>query len=265
MKTISNFIICTAILIVMGKNVYEVNNPLPPAEPEMVFVQGGTFTMGCTGEKECEDNEKPLHSVTISSFYIGKYPVTQKQWQLVMGTTQSQHREKDDTSAKLYGEGDNYPMYYVSWDDTQEFIRRLNKATGKQYRLPTEAEWEYAARGGNKSRHYKYSGSNNIDSVAWYTDNSRRIIHPVGTLLPNELGIYDMSGNVWEWCLDWFGAYSSSPQRDPIGKYTSSIPCRVLRGGSYRGEPFQCSVYRRFDDTPSHDYSSYGFRLVLIP
>jgi len=171
-----------------------VNNLRHPAEPDMVFVKGGTFWMGCTDEQvnDCMDDERPLHSVTVSSFYIGKYEVTQKQWQLIMGTSVRQLSDKDGLSLGIYGEGDNYPMYYVNWDEAQEFIRRLNAATGKQYRLATEAEWEFACRGGLQSAHYKYSGSNNPNDVAWYQDNSNNTTHSVGTKSPNELGIYDM-------------------------------------------------------------------------
>ncbi|GHT37990.1 hypothetical protein AGMMS49965_00050 [Bacteroidia bacterium] len=198
--------------------------PPHPAEPEMIAVQGGTFRMGCsTPGSDCFKNERPAHDVTLSSFSIGKYEVTQAQWKLIMGTTIEQR------IGESYFQDDNHPMHYVSWKDAQEFISRLNAATGKQYRLPTEAEWEYAARGGNKSQNYKYSGSHNISDVAWFKDNSERHTHPIGTKLPNELGIYDMSGNVSEWCSDWYGAYSSSPQQDPIGPSSGSV--HVLRGG----------------------------------
>ena len=146
---------------------------------------------------EAESDEKPTHNVTLSSYYICKYEVTQALWRAVMGSNPS------------YFKGDNLPVESVSWNDCQTFINRLNSYTGRNFRLPTEAEWEFAARGGNYSRHYKYSGSNYIGDVAWYGDNSGNRTHPVGTKQANELGLYDMSGNVWEWCSDWYGSYSS--------------------------------------------------------
>ena len=231
-------------------------------EPEMVFVQGGTFLMGCTAEQggDCDSDESPNHLVTVSDFYIGKYEVTQEQWEAVMGTSISQQRDKAGGSS-LYGVGVNYPMYYVSWHEVQEFISRLNALTGKQYRLPTEAEWEYAARGGNQSRGYKYSGSNFIEQVAWFTDNSGGTTHPVGTKSPNELGIYDMSGNVWEWCYDRYGSYSGTQQTNPMG--ASSGSNRVRRGGSRYDNASICRVSNRSYDTPTNRSLNLGFRLVL--
>jgi len=217
---------------------------------EMVAVQGGTFTMGCTSEQgsDCDDNEKPAHQVTVSSFYIGKYEVTQAQWEAVMHTNPS------------YYKGDNLPVEFVSWYDVQEFIRRLNTATGKQYRLLTEAEWEFAARGGNKSHGYKYSGSNNSNDVAWFENNSGRTTHPVGTKSPNELSIYDMSGNVDEWCQDWYGTYPSLSQPDPMGPSSSSS--RVYRGGSFiLGEKYgRCS--ERYAYEPRTTIARLGFRIA---
>ncbi|GHT84308.1 hypothetical protein FACS18947_1580 [Bacteroidia bacterium] len=233
-----------------------------PAEPEMVTVQGGTFWMGCSNEQgsDCESDERPLHSVTLSDFSIAKYEVTQKQWQLIMGTTVRQQRDKANTSWAIYGEGDNYPMYYVSWEETQEFISRLNAATGKTYRLPTEAEWEYAARGGNKSQGYKYSGSHSANAVAWYHENSGSTNHPVGTKLPNELGIYDMSGSVWEWCFDWYGAYPASPQTNPKGATSGSS--RVIRGGSWFNFALYVRVPARSGISPGFRDYNLGFRLA---
>ena len=229
---------------------------------EMIAVQGGTFTMGCTGEQggECDNDERPAHQVTVSDFYIGKFEVTQAQWRAIMGTTVRQQRDKANTSWPMRGEGDNYPIYYVSWQEAQEFISRLNTTTGKQYRLPTEAEWEYAARGGSKSQGYKYSGSNNLANVAWYKDNSSESTHAVGTKMPNELGIYDMSGNVWEWCSDWYDTYSASSQRDPIG--SSSGYNRVIRGGSWRYDAYGARVSFRSNDTPGFRIDYLGFRVV---
>jgi formylglycine-generating enzyme required for sulfatase activity len=230
---------------------------------EMVFVQGGTFWMGCTSDQgsDCYNDEKPVHQVTLNNFYIGKYEITQAQWETIMGTTIKQQRDKVyHNEALLSGEGDNYPMYYVSWEDAQEFIKRLNAATGKKYRLPTEAEWEYAARGGNQSRGYKYSGINNIDEVAWYIDNSGRNTHPVGTKKANELGIYDMSGNVWEWCNDWYGSYSSYAQTNPAGVSSSSY--RVIRGGSWSSFAGDCRVANRSGASPGDRYGNLGFRVA---
>ena len=187
----------------------------------MVHVQGGTFTMGCTSEQggDCWDDEKPAHSVTLSDYYIGETEVTQALWRAVMGSNPS------------YWKGDNLPVEKVSWDDCQTFVRKLNQMTGKTFRLPTEAEWEYAARGGNKSLGYKYSGSNTLSSVAWYDGNSSNNTHPVKGKQPNELGLYDMSGNVWEWCQDRYGSYNSSSQTNPAGASSGSY--RVCRGGSW--------------------------------
>ncbi|GHU57772.1 hypothetical protein FACS189411_12060 [Bacteroidia bacterium] len=218
---------------------------------EMVYVQGGTFSMGCSGEQgsDCYDDEKPLHSVTVSSFNIGKYEVTQAQWKQIMGSNPS------------YFKGDNLPVESVSWADVQEFISKLNAATGKRYRLPTEAEWEYAARGGNRSQGYKYSGSNNLNNVAWYGGNSSSKTHPVGAKSPNELGVYDMSGNVWEWCSDWYGNYNSSSQTNPTGPSTGSR--RVLRGGGWDYGAEYCRVSDRGSNAPGNRYDDFGFRLVL--
>jgi formylglycine-generating enzyme required for sulfatase activity len=244
-----------------------VDSPPPdiqrhPAEPEMVEVEGGTFVMGCLQEEEgCEDDESPPHDVTVSSFYISKYEITQAQWDLIMETNIQQQRDKVGSGVSLYGEGDNYPVYYVSWTEAQEFLLRLNHATGKHYRLPTEAEWEYAARGGKHSNDFKYSGSNNIYDVAWFSYNSHGQNHPVGTRKANELGIHDMSGNVWEWCLDWSADYPSSPQRDPMG--ASSGIYRIFRGGGWANAAVACRVTNRINSSPDSRYFSVGFRVVL--
>ncbi|MDR0754334.1 MAG: formylglycine-generating enzyme family protein [Prevotellaceae bacterium] len=224
-----------------------------PAKPEMVFVQGGTFTMGCISEQgaDCFDNEKPAHKVTLSNFYIGKYEVTQAEWKAIMGNNPSN-----------FSGCDNCPVEKVSWNDVQEFIRKLNAKTGKNYRLPTEAEWEYAARGGNRSKGYKYSGSNSVENVAWYGyDNSGKKTHPVGTKQANELGIYDMSGNVHEWCQDWYGAYSNGAQTNPKGASSGSY--RVFRGGGWYRSAGGVCVSNRFRNTPdSRRDGSLGFRLA---
>jgi formylglycine-generating enzyme required for sulfatase activity len=223
-------------------------------EPEMVRVEGGTFTMGCTSEQggDCYGYEKPAHQVTVSGFQMGKYEVTQAQWRAVMGSNPSHFSGCDDC-----------PVENVSWNDAQAYISKLNQQTGKKYRLPTEAEWEYAARGGNKSKGYKYAGGTDIGSVAWYSSNSSSKTHAVGQKQANELGIYDMSGNVWEWCEDWHGDYSSSPQTNPKGPQSGSN--RVLRGGSWDDLAEFCRVSDRSYDGIYPDYRDYrsGFRLVL--
>ncbi len=218
----------------------------------MVHVQGGTFTMGATSEQgsDAYDDEKPTHSVTLSNYYMGETEVTQGLWQAVMGSNPSNF--KGDSSR---------PVEQVSWEDCQTFLSRLNSLTGQQFHLPTEAQWEYAARGGNKSRGYKYSGSNDLGSVAWYDDNSGSKTHPVKTKSPNELGLYDMSGNVYEWCSDWDGSYSSGSQTNPTG--ASSRSFRVHRGGGWGSYAWVCRVSRRNSFTPSLRFSDLGLRLAL--
>jgi len=216
----------------------------------MVYVPGGTFTMGATSEQgsDAYNDEKPAHSVTLSSYYIGETEVTQALWTAVMGSNPSRFK------------GDQRPVERVSWNDCQTFISRLNAKTGKYFRLPTEAEWEYAARGGH-SGGSKYAGSDNINSVAWYIYNSGRETHNVATKSPNGLGIYDMSGNVWEWCQDWYGAYSSSSQTNPKGP--SNGDDRVRRGGSWYDVAWDCRVSRRDDDSPYGSDFNLGLRLAL--
>ena len=216
----------------------------------MVYVEGGTFTMGATFEQQEPDyDEKPTHRVSLSSFYIGKYEVTQALWKAVMGSNPSNRK------------GDNLPVENVSWNDCQTFLRKLNAMTGKNFRLPTEAEWEFAARGGNRNRGYQYSGSNVLSDVAWYDDNSGSKTHNVGTKAPNELGIYDMSGNVWEWCQDWKGSYIGSAQTNPKGPSSGSY--RVDRGGSWFNFAWSCRVACRYCHTPDYRYFDLGFRLAL--
>lgn len=211
----------------------------------MVKVKGGTFTMG----SDAGDEEKPAHSVTLSSYYIGQTEVTQDLWEAVMGSNPSEFK-----GAKL-------PVENVSWDDCQEFIRKLNQKTGKNFRLPTEAEWEYAARGGNLSQHYEYSGSNKIGDVAWHGDNSGDETHIVATKQPNELGIYDMTGNVYEWCSDRYGDYSSASQTNPQGPSSGSN--RVYRGSSYNNYYVFSRVSIRADSLPDYIYGGLGLRLAL--
>ena len=222
---------------------------------EMVKVEAGTFMMGATSEmKDSYDDpysdEKPVHQVTLTNdYYMGKYEVTQALWQAVMGSNPSNFK------------GDNLPVEKVSWNDCQEFISKLNSLTGRKFRLPTEAEWEYAARGGKKSRGYQYSGSSNISDVVWYKDNSANKTHPVGTKQANELGIYDMSGNVWEWCSDRYGSYSSFSQTNPTGSYSGAF--RVLRGGGWGSFAWFCCLSFRRNFAPDFRHYDLGLRLAL--
>lgn len=224
----------------------------------MIPVEHGTFEMG-SDSSEANSNEQPVHSVTISNdYYIGETEVTQALWYAVMGQKPTSDGSKWSST---YGLGDAYPAYYISWNGCQDFITKLNQLTGQTFRMPTEAEWEYAAKGGNKSQGYIYSGSNTIDDVAWYTSNSGSKTHPVATKAPNELGIYDMSGNVWEWCQDWYGGYSSNAQTNPTGP--SSGSGRVYRGGSWFYDARYGRVAYRFNYTPSSRGNHLGLRLAL--
>lgn len=218
---------------------------------KMIYVQGGSFIMGATSEQPADANsdEKPTHSVTLSSYSIGETEVTQELWEAVMGGNWS------------YSKGNKHPVNNVTWDECQEFIRKLNSQTGMYFRLPTEAEWEYAARGGKKSKGYTYAGSNMIENVAWYYINSYNIIHDVATKSANELGLYDMSGNVHEWCYDWYGRYSSNAQTNPTGPSTGTE--RVIRGGRWYNDSFYCRVSSRFAYSPNSSESFLGFRLAL--
>ena len=209
---------------------------------KMIAVKGGTFQMG-------DDGYNPVHQVTLSDYYIGETEVTQELWNAVMGSNPS------------YFTGNmQRPVEQVSWDDCQTFISKLNQLTGETFRLPTEAQWEYAARGGNQAQGRLYSGSNTIDNVAWYGSNSSSTTHPVKTKAPNELGIYDMSGNVWEWCSDCYGSYSSAAQTDPTGPSKGSH--RVIRGGSWCEYTTDCCVANRDGYTPTHTNSDQGLRLA---
>ena len=237
--------------------IYNLEKNIVLPEIEMVFVQGGTYNMGCTYEQgnDCSDDEKPAHQVTLSDYYIGKYEVTQGLWKKVMGSNPS----------KFISCGDDCPVESVSWDDCQTFISKLNQLTGKKYRLPTEAEWEYAARGGRGVarivQQTKYAGSNALDEVAWYDGNSDGKTHTVGSKKPNALGVYDMSGNVWEWCNDWYDKYSISGVKNPQGAKAGSG--RVIRGGSWYGNGFYDRVSSRDSRNPSYSYNNYGIRLVF--
>lgn len=231
----------------------------------MIYVEGGTFQMGATPEQgsDAASDEKPVHSVTLEGYYIAECEVTQEQWQKIMGTTIYQQRDKANTEWSIEGNGPNYPMYYVSWHEAQKFCGILSEITGKTYMLPTEAQWEYAARGGNKSKGYKYSGSNYVETVAWYSSNGGSTNHPVKGKKANELGLYDMSGNVYEWCYDWYDSYSASSQSNPTG--ASSGQYRVLRGGSWGGSASYCRISNRHYSTPTFRFNDNGFRVVCIP
>jgi formylglycine-generating enzyme required for sulfatase activity len=225
----------------------EVLPPPPPPvqsfEPETVLVEGGTFQMG--SESGASD-EKPVRQVTVSSFRMGKYEVTQAQYRAVMGTNPSHFKDCDAC-----------PVENVSWDDAQAYLVKLNQMTGKTYRLPTEAEWEFAARVGNS---YRYAGSDDLNSVAWHDSSSKT--HPVGEKQANGFGLYDMSGNVWEWCGDYFGGYNSESQSNPIGAASGSN--RVYRGGGWFSVAQHCRVSIRSYDTPTYRFADLGFRVVCL-
>ncbi len=247
----------------------------PQIDDNFISVQGGTFQMGSTSG---DSDEKPVHSVTVSSFYISPYEVTQAEYKSVMRSSIQQQRDKANPDWSVKGEGNNYPMYYVSWNEVVEYCNALSRKEGLTpcysgsgnsiscdfsadgYRLPTEAEWEYAARGGNNSRGYTYAGGNSMGSLGWYRDNSGSKTHPVGGKQANELGIYDMSGNVWEWCWDWYGDYSSGNQRDPRG--ASSGLGRVRRGGSWGNSALFSRSALRGNNSPGIRGNYLGFRLV---
>ena len=231
-----------------GAPKVDTTEPLLHIEPEMILVQGAKFLMGATPEQGDDGScsEKSVHPVMVRDFYIGKYEVTQAQWKAVMGNNPSRNQ------------GDNLPVEKVSWEDVQAFINKLNSQTGKTYRLPTEAEWEFAARGG---KGYKYSGSNVLDDVAWHKANSGDKTHTVGTKAPNELGIYDMCGNIQEWCSDWYDVYNKKAQTNPQGPSSGTV--RVCRGDYYNDSKDWCCVSSRYKESPDSSSSSLGFRLAL--
>lgn len=220
----------------------------------MQLVKGGSFIMGCTsprGEKHTYADELPTHKVTVNDYYIGQYEVTQALWVAVMGENPSR-----------WTGNDSLPVEQVSWNDVQIFIARLSQMTGYRFRLPTEAEWEFAARGGNKTHNYRYPGaSTQLYEVGWYGMNSEGHTHPVGRLKPNELGLYDMAGNVMEWCSDWMSAYGKESQNCPQGPKQGEN--RILRGGCINSPTWGCSVYERSWYLPDYGYGFYGFRLAL--
>ena len=217
---------------------------------DMVYIEAVEFTMGATKEQKGEANsdEKPAHPVVLNCFYLCKYEVTQELWETVMGDNPSHFK------------GKNLPVENVSWDDCQKFIMKLNELTGKKYRLPTEAEWEYAARGGSNSMHYKYSGGNSLEYVSWYFHNSMDKTHTVGMMKPNELGLYDMSGNVWEWCQDWYGSYDKKTAYYPTGPIKAYN--KVFRGGGYDNGETYCRCSYRNGTAPQNKFKNLGLRLA---
>ena len=224
----------------------------------MKHIEGGAFWMGAQKDNpqginydiEAENNESPIHHVTVGSFYMGETEVTQALWKAVMGTNPS------------YYIGDDFPVDQVNWEDCQSFIRELNLVTGSHFRLPTESEWEYAARGGVSSRGLKYAGGSNIDDVAWYNNNSGRTTHSVKIKSPNELGLYDICGNVLEWCQDWYGNYDRVSQTNP--KDSSGGTCHILRGGSLYYGSRMCRLAYRYIMDPTFNGVNYGYGLRLV-
>lgn len=229
----------------------------------MIKVQGGTFTIGATPEQESEnpwDDERPAHEVAVTDYMIGETPVTQALWETVMGVSIQEQCKKGTLGSSLRGVGANYPMYHISWDDCQEFVARLSQQTGKKFRLPTEAEWEFAARGGNQGKGFKYAGSDTLGDVAWYDDGQTFETSPVAQKQPNELGLYDMSGNVWEWCQDWYINYGV--ELTPAMLKSAGMS-HVTRGGSWNRAPRFCRVSVRGHSTPNERVNYVGLRLVM--
>jgi PKD repeat protein len=221
----------------------------------MMPVQGGSFMMGCTAEQiNCDKDETPLHSVTLSNYYLGKYEVTQALWEEIMG------------SNPAFFKGSTLPVHMVNWYDIQEFITKLNKQSGLNFRLPTEAEWEFAARGGINSNKTLYSGSSDIREVGWYLQNAGNTTNSVGLKKSNELGLYDMSGNVYEWCSDWYGNYIDVPQTNPQGPAVGDpVTGKVIRGGSWGDIERYCRVSWRMGKKPEEPGKGTGFRLAITP
>lgn len=245
---ISVFLISTTVL--------QAQTPATiPDKPEVIFVTGGTFKMGSNGY----DDEKPIHDVTLSSYSIGKYPVTVGQYKAFCEATGRAMPEPPE-----WGWMDRHPMVKVNFNDAVRYCNWLGERYGGEWRLPSEAEWEYAARGGNKSMGYTYSGGNNLEQVGWFENNAGGETNAVGRKKPNELGIYDMSGNVWEWCSDWYDEdyYTYSRASNPRGPSSGSY--RVMRGGSWGDSAPGCRVAARYDGDPSNRYINNGFRVVLF-
>lgn len=229
----------------------------------MIKVQGGTFTIGATPEQESEnpwDDERPAHEVAVTDYMIGETAVTQALWEAVMGVSIQEQSKKGTLGSSLRGVGANYPMYHISWDDCQEFVARLSQQTGKKFRLPTEAEWEFAARGGNLGKGFKYAGSDTLGDVAWHDDGQTFETSPVAQKQPNELGLYDMSGNVWEWCQDWYINYGV--ELTPAMLKSAGMS-HVTRGGSWNRAPRFCRVSVRGHSTPNERVNYVGLRVVM--
>ncbi len=226
----------------------------------MVRVEGGTFQMGAQSadlagsnyDPDAQSNESPVHEVTLDDYYVGKFEVTQREWRVVMGY--------DLDWSEQYGKDDDFPAYNVSRSEALRFLEKLSAMTRLPFRLPTEAQWEYAAQGGSRSLHFRFSGSDNADDVAWHYENAGEILHKVGGKHPNELGLHDMSGNLWEWCSDAYGPYPATPQINPLAGSGSQF---VLRGGAWTYLPVYCRTVCRnaYDDTAAS--VSVGFRVAL--
>jgi len=231
------------------ENVYNINM-------KMIWVEGGDFMMGCTSEQgDCYANEKPIRRVMVDGFYIGMLEVTQLQWTIIMGINPSKRK------------GEDFPVENITWEEAMEFCRKLSKKTGRKYSLPTEAQWEYAARGGKNTEGTKYAGSNNIEEIAWIGNNSNQGTHKCGTKKANELGIFDMTGNVWEWCRDWYSdSYDLYDTNNPTGARDSNGYERVCRGGDYEGEPRTCRIcFRGGFANSDYGHDDIGLRVVCIP
>ena len=275
------YLLNTLVTTKQNKTFSNFTETIDSLNLEMIAVKGGTFDMGCTDEQgsDCNKDEKPKHTVTVSDFYIGKCPITVAQFRkFVTATNYRTEAERDGgghiwTGSKweikndanwrnpYFTQTENDPVVLVSWNDAQKYVEWLNQVSSKQYRLPTEAEWEFACRGGVRSAHYKYSGSDTADDVAWMKGNSDLRTHIIGTKLPNELGIYDMSGNVYEWCSDFFGAYSKKAQTNPKG--VSLGLSRVARGGAWLDDAWYARAPYRIIGWPDYRDGSMGLRLAL--
>lgn len=222
--------------------------------PEMVYVAGGTFNMG---SNDGESYEKPVHSVTVKNFYISKFEVTNREYLLFCDQT-----KRELPPAFIRGQNETHPVINTSYNDATAYGQWISRQTGRKYRLPTEAEWEYAARGGINSKNYVYSGSNTASEVAWYDNTATTgATYPVGLKQVNELGISDMSGNAWEWCSDWIESYTDAAVTNPTGPTSGTL--RVQRGGSYDATAKDVRVANRGASTPTTQTRSSGFRLVM--